>query len=260
MTAPGANAYEGMASAWARGPAAVYGRLAQAVLDDCPLSLRGGRVLDLGAGTGVVSELGVAAGASVVAVDLAEDMLRHDRARRPPAVRADALALPFRPACFDAVLAACLINHFERPAVAVQAAAAVVRPGGAVVASVFAAAPDRVKEAIDDVARGHGWAPPEWYVAIKQFEGALGDAESLATVGREGGLVDVVVHEHAVSLAGLSAEEAVAYRLALVHLLPWVQSRAEADRAALLAESVDACRRIVGDWSMSLLVLTGTVS
>jgi SAM-dependent methyltransferase len=238
----------------------VYARLARAVVGDCPLPLDGARVLDLGAGTGVVSELAAAAGATVVAADLDDGMLRHDQARRPPATRADALALPFRGAAFDAVLAACLVNHFERPAIVIEAAAATVRPGGAVVASVFAAAPDPVKEAIDAVARRHGWVQPEWHAAIKQIEGTLGSPASLVVVGRDAGLRDVVVREHAVALADLAAEEAVAYRLALVHLAPWAGTLAPAARAELVGACAEACRPVVGAWAMRLLVLAGRVS
>ena len=78
--------------------------------------LAGGRVLDLGAGTGVAGRAALAAGArSVVSADSALGMLRRCPARLHP-VAADATALPFRDGCFDLVLAAFCLGHLDRPA------------------------------------------------------------------------------------------------------------------------------------------------
>jgi len=152
--------YAGAADAWAGQVAAVYARLARAVVEDCPIELAGARVLDLGAGTGVISDLAVAAGARVTAADLSESMLRFERDRRPAAAVADVFALPFRARTFDAVLGACIINHFDDPASAIRSASATVRSGGAVVVSSFGVEPDPLKQAVDAVAHRHGWTPP----------------------------------------------------------------------------------------------------
>ena len=57
MTATGGtDAYDASADAWAAGPASVYGRLAEAMLDESPVPLTGADVLDVGAGTAVVAE------------------------------------------------------------------------------------------------------------------------------------------------------------------------------------------------------------
>jgi SAM-dependent methyltransferase len=100
-----ADAYENGAEAWSRGPARIYGPLADLLVAFSPEPIRAARVLDLGSGTGVGSHAAVAGGARVIATDLSAAMLRVDRARRPPSVAGDALALPFRARAFDVVLA-----------------------------------------------------------------------------------------------------------------------------------------------------------
>ena len=99
MTAPLPRVYR--AEPWAGGPAAVYDRLAAELLARSPVPLGGALVLDAGAGTGAVSSAARAAGARVVATDVALDMLRHHRTARPPALAADVLALPLRDGCVD---------------------------------------------------------------------------------------------------------------------------------------------------------------
>ena len=97
-SAPGLRAaYDSGARLWAEGPSPVYDGLAHALLAQVlPLGVAGGRVLDLGAGTGVAGRAALAAGArSVVSVDFAAGMLRGCGAGLHP-VAADAGALPFR--------------------------------------------------------------------------------------------------------------------------------------------------------------------
>ena len=73
-----------------------------------------GRCLDLGCGTGVNLHRLTNAGWSVVGVDLSSDQLRRARDRAPAGVelvQADATALPFADASFDAV--ACTLLHTD---------------------------------------------------------------------------------------------------------------------------------------------------
>jgi SAM-dependent methyltransferase len=82
-----AGAYDGAAEAWAAGPAQVYARLGEAMLDDSPVPLANAAVLDVGAGTAVVAEAARRRGARrVVASDIAARMLGL-RAAGFPAVR-----------------------------------------------------------------------------------------------------------------------------------------------------------------------------
>ena len=70
-----ADAYGQGATAWADGPTRVYGPLADLLVAFSPEPLAGTAVLDLGSGTGAGSSAATAAGARVVAVDVAPAML-----------------------------------------------------------------------------------------------------------------------------------------------------------------------------------------
>ena len=93
----------------------------------------GRRVLDLGAGTGLLTELLVAAGHEVVAVDPSAAMLEQLAARLPhlPTVVAGAEELPFPDDDVDVVTAAQAAHWFD-PAPAAAEMARVLRPGGTV--------------------------------------------------------------------------------------------------------------------------------
>jgi SAM-dependent methyltransferase len=252
--------YAGAAEAWATQASAVYSRLARALVDDCPIPLAGARALDFGAGTGVVSELARSAGARVVAADLSESMLRFDHQRRPPAAVADVFDLPFGVASFDAALGACIVNHFDHPAAALRSVAWTVRPGGAVVASSFGADLDPLKEAVDGVARRHGWSPPDWYLTIKRASSShLGDPERFTATGRAAGLVDPVVRRHEIPMSMLSTQQAVAYRLSLPPFTSWLRALSTAAYERLLDEARQAAAPVVPHWSAALLVLSGRV-
>ncbi len=92
----------------------------------------GDTVVDLGCGTGDMSELAAAAGARVVGLDVAARMLAAAQVRRVGAtlLRADAAALPLRAGAATAVTSAfALRNVTSIPAVLAEAAR-VLRPGG----------------------------------------------------------------------------------------------------------------------------------
>lgn len=103
------------------------------------------RILDVGIGTGVdLEDLAVRAPAGpvhVVGVDLSLGMLRLCRARRRPPrpalsvdlLLADAHALPFADATFDAVLHVGATGSFRDPKTALAEMARVARPGAPIV-------------------------------------------------------------------------------------------------------------------------------
>ncbi len=94
----------------------------------------GGRLLDLGGGTGRVAfALREMAGSTVVA-DAAWGMLRVAR-RRPQVLSVQALAerLPFADATFDRILIVDALHHFIDAQAAIQESARVLRPGGQLV-------------------------------------------------------------------------------------------------------------------------------
>jgi SAM-dependent methyltransferase len=91
------------------------------------------RVLDLGAGTGLLTDVLLAAGHEVVAVDLSAPMLDQLRARLPQvtAVTGGAEAVPLPDADVDAVVAGQAAHWFD-PAPAAAELRRVLRPGGVV--------------------------------------------------------------------------------------------------------------------------------
>jgi len=99
----------------------------------------GARLLDLASGTGDIAleALRLVAGVRVTAADFSLEMMRVGR-RRPGGDRivwcaADALALPFTDASFDAVTSGYLLRNVSDRVGAFREQARVVRPGGRVV-------------------------------------------------------------------------------------------------------------------------------
>jgi len=121
---------------WSRaadGYARAYGPMtAQAIpwlLDDAGVG-RGTRLLDLACGPGLLGEAALGRGAIVTCADLVMPMLelaRH-RVRRADYCIADAQALPFADASFDAVTLAFLVGHLANPLQALSEARRVLAP------------------------------------------------------------------------------------------------------------------------------------
>ncbi len=101
-------------------------------------SLGGKKVLDIGCGLGGKSVAYAEEGAAVTGVDLdpvhAAGALDYSRKRRSPieVVTGDAADLPFVEGSFDLVIANDSMEHFSRPAGALEEFARVTRPGGSV--------------------------------------------------------------------------------------------------------------------------------
>jgi ubiquinone/menaquinone biosynthesis C-methylase UbiE len=93
-----------------------------------------GRCLDIGCGNGRFISLLVDAGWSVVGVDLSADQLRVARGNvgrvAEGLVQADAAALPFDDASFDAVVSVLVHTDIDRYDLALAEAARVLRRGG----------------------------------------------------------------------------------------------------------------------------------
>lgn len=103
--------------------------------------LAGGRVLDLACGVGYGSVMLAAAPgvALVVGGDVSLEALRHARANYRDArvvVGCGDYAAWLRPASFDAIVSLETIEHVEDPARLLRQFAALLRPGGVLVASV----------------------------------------------------------------------------------------------------------------------------
>ena len=87
-----------------------------------------GTLLDLGCGTGAFCGALAELGWTVTGVDLSEDMLRRARERGADVVRADATALPFEAASFDAAVSIFTHSDFDDFLAAVREVARVLKP------------------------------------------------------------------------------------------------------------------------------------
>ncbi len=101
----------------------------------------GKRLLDVGAGTGSLSQAAALLGAEVTAVDPDREMLElAQQASAWPHYVAGALpTLPFPAGTFDAVLANFVVNHVADPRAGVREMARVAAPGGRVAATIWPA-------------------------------------------------------------------------------------------------------------------------
>jgi len=129
--------------AWADLAEAHNRPLFEAVLDAADVR-QGTRVLDVGCGSGLTLAIAKQRGAVPVGLDISPGLLDIAKNRLPGAdlQEGDMESLPFKDATFDAVTG---INAFQfagDPRRALREAARVTRPGGRVVASLFAA-PER---------------------------------------------------------------------------------------------------------------------
>ncbi len=241
-----AGAYSDTGGAWERGPARVYDRLAAVLINRSPVPLRGGRVLDVGAGTGAAGRAALAAGATkAVAIDAAFGMLAHQATARPPAVVGDALALPFARSAFDATVAAFSLNHLRSPAAGLREMVRVTRCGGAVLGASYAWDDTHpVKEAVKDALVERGWEPEPWYAALGvDALPLLATAERFAEAARDAGLC-AKVEEVRVPFPELGPRDLVAWRLGLAQHAPFVARLSCQERDALV---VDALTRLGAD-------------
>ena len=102
----------------------------------------GGRVLDLGCGSGEIARAAAAAGFQTTGCDISQSMLRsailQDSCGAVEWVRLDPQwrRLPFSAAIFDAVVASSVLEYVEEPSAVLGECARVLRPGGFVACTV----------------------------------------------------------------------------------------------------------------------------
>ena len=247
--------YDELASGWDTNAAAVYGPLGRLLLDSSPVPLAGRLVADVGTGTGAAADVAVAAGAHVIGLDRSVGMLTHRRAGRPSAVCADVVALPLAGGCVDVVIAAFLLNHLP-PGPALAEIRRVLRPGGAVLASTWAAGNDPVKAVATEVVRAWGWAEPAWYHAMKtEVEPVSGNPNVLAAQASAVGLTDIRAETIAVDLGVRDARDVVAYRLALPQYASFLAGLPPAECRDLAARAEAAVAPLVASWRPAVVLL-----
>lgn len=254
-------AYDGAAERWARGATLVYAPIARELARRAPHPLAGRRVLDVGAGTGVGSAALVAAGSRPIALDLSTDMLRWDAEHRPPALVASVEQLPVATDAVDDIYAAFVLNHLTRPVETMAEMARTVRPGGAFLATVYAnefVSP--VREQVDEVARAHGWEPPDWYAELKADAAPLlGTAARMATGAQAAGLDAITASEDAVDVGVTRAEDLVEYRFGQAHFAPWIRRLGTEQAAQAHAAAVRAIEPVMVPYRPVVVFLTATV-
>jgi SAM-dependent methyltransferase len=214
-------------------------------------------VLDVGAGTGAASRAALAAGATaVVAVDAAAGMLAYDAASRPPAAAGDALALPFSDRSFDAAVAAFSLNHLTDPAGGLREMARVTRPGGALLASSYAADNAHpVKAAVEAVLTARGWEPEPWYSRVRaEAVPLLATVAGFEAAALAAGL-DPEIDAVEVGFPELGVAELVDWRLGMAHHAYFVDRMSPGERLAVAAEAVARLGERVPPLTRSILVL-----
>jgi ubiquinone/menaquinone biosynthesis C-methylase UbiE len=151
---PDWRAYDAIAEDYARVHAPRTGPPARDLVEITAIP-SGGRVLDVGTGTGVAARAAEQAGAVfVVGVDPSMPMLQAARreADRPRYAAAEAIDLPFRPASFDVVLSAFSLSHFARAETALFDMLRVLRPGGRLGVAAWGPGDDEFTRAWNEVA------------------------------------------------------------------------------------------------------------
>ncbi|HUK73298.1 MAG TPA: class I SAM-dependent methyltransferase [Streptosporangiaceae bacterium] len=102
----------------------------------------GGRILDLGCGTGDLAHAADGAGFQVTACDVSLEMLRWAAARNPDSpikwipLDSQWQILPFASITFDAVVAASVLEYVDEPAAVLGECGRVLRPDGVVLCTV----------------------------------------------------------------------------------------------------------------------------
>ncbi|WP_291297785.1 class I SAM-dependent methyltransferase [Elioraea sp.] len=134
------TAYAANAEAYSRAMGRLSRRLADPFLAFADIP-RGAAVLDLGCGTGnlAVALAEADPSARITGIDIAPGFVAAAQAAVPTArfIEADAMALPFETASFDAGLAMLVLPFPPEPDVAAAELARVVRPGGVVAAAMW---------------------------------------------------------------------------------------------------------------------------
>jgi ubiquinone/menaquinone biosynthesis C-methylase UbiE len=177
-------------------------------------SLReGGRLLDVGAGTGLLVELAGAAlgtGGLAVGVDASIEMVVQGHEVRPAArlAAADAIDLPFRESTFDVVTANFVIFHFPQYDTALFDMIRVLKTGGRLAVSTWGPGDDEFTKAWNELAFEAVGEEilQSAYAEVMPHRGKFSDKRALEQTLRDMGLHPVRVEARQYKL-GLSRQD-----------------------------------------------------
>ncbi len=173
-----------------------------------------GRILDLGCGTGRLSQRLVTCNYDPILLDASDAMLaRAVPTVGAPAVLADAFSLPFRSDAFDAVVALRLAFHFADVTGLLASVARVLRPGGRFILDTYRWSP----RSIAPIGAGH-WGGKVFVHSAAAVRTAAASAGLVVVGQRSSFLFSPYVYRrlpwHVVkALAGLEARVPAAVRL-----------------------------------------------
>lgn len=215
---PGWRSYDGVADAYARTAAVCHRPLAIDLVTRLGVP-SGARVLDLGAGSGVVATAAadaVGPTGHVVALDPSGMLLAHARLGGTDPVVGSAPGLPFADATFDVVAASLVIGHLDDPRRGLADAARVLRPGGRLGVATWGRLGDA--PCGDDVEERAAYATWDAVVARHTDLDQVDDAAAAALPGEEW-FADPARVRAALAEAGFRAVTCAGhtYRVALAH-------------------------------------------
>jgi SAM-dependent methyltransferase len=201
-----AAGWEEVASAYEGAFAGLTGQAIEPLLDAASVAA-GTRVLDVATGPGHVAGHASRRGARAVGVDIAQAMVELARQLHPGLDfrQADAQALPFADACFDAVVGNFAILHLGRPEHAVAEFVRTLTPGGALALTVWDV-PERVRVTgvlVDAVAEVGATPPEDLPVGPDFFRFSVDDEFDalLHEAGLQERRVETIAFNHRVSSA-----------------------------------------------------------
>jgi SAM-dependent methyltransferase len=218
VTGPAWQSYDAIADVYERVAALCHAQMARDLVAAVAPSF-GGRVLDLGAGTGVAAQAATAAvgpDGTVVAADPSSALLRHADTPRLSRVAAAAPGLPFADDAFDAVIANLVIGHFTDYTVALADLVRVLRAGGRLGVTTWGRL-DRDPE-IDDADERAAYET--WNaIAAERVDLDKVDEAALEALPWEGAFSDHTFLTTALNDANLAVVDAIgrAYRYPLSH-------------------------------------------
>lgn len=132
-----------------------------------------GSLLDVGCGTGAYTPGLTELGWDVTGVDISEDMLRRARAKGVHTVQADATALPFADATFDAAISVFTNTDLDDLAAVAREIVRVLRPGAPL--AYLAVHPCFVgPHSLYDPEQGTPELRPGWYRRVGRYTEAPG--------------------------------------------------------------------------------------